>query len=180
MKSLLGKLGVILVGLAIFSYAEAWADEEERRTLRGLKGVYVSIADLTPESGEIGLTQDQLRTDVELRLRKAGIKVLTQQDFYSAKGKPYLLISVGCKKGEVGTRVGNRVYPYKFYALSMMVFLYQNVLLERSPNINVSGATWTGASFGWSSKDNMRNFIKNGLGDIVERFMNDYLAENQK
>jgi hypothetical protein len=31
MKSLLGKLGVILIGLAIFGYAEAWGAEDETR-----------------------------------------------------------------------------------------------------------------------------------------------------
>lgn len=48
-------------------------------TLKGLKGVYVVIEDLNEEVIKDGLTVDAIRTDVELKLRLAGIPVLLEE-----------------------------------------------------------------------------------------------------
>ncbi len=50
-----------------------------RQSLRGIQGVKVEIV-INDAVRKTGPRKDQLRTDVELRLRKAGIKVLTENE----------------------------------------------------------------------------------------------------
>jgi hypothetical protein len=38
----------------------------EQMPLRGLKAIYVSVADINPEIERLGLTKDQIKTDVQL------------------------------------------------------------------------------------------------------------------
>jgi hypothetical protein len=50
--------------------------ENNRRTLRGLKGMEAFVASLQPEVEQTGLTKSAIQTDVESKLRQAGILVL--------------------------------------------------------------------------------------------------------
>jgi len=49
----------------------------KQKALVGLKGVGVDVAKISPEAERLGLTAAQVKTDVELRLRKARVRVLT-------------------------------------------------------------------------------------------------------
>jgi hypothetical protein len=55
---------------------QAGADDDptSRETLRGLIGVRVVVAQLDPAVQRLGLSMPQVQTDVELRLRAAGIR----------------------------------------------------------------------------------------------------------
>jgi hypothetical protein len=68
---------------------------DQKDTLKGLQGIYVVVEDLyaKPETEEWGLTRQQLLTDVELRLRQNGIKVLSSlEECSSTPGSPYLYV----------------------------------------------------------------------------------------
>jgi len=52
----------------------------KRTTLRGLQGVRVFVTGPTREMEKYGLTTRQIKADVELRLRGAGIKTLSLED----------------------------------------------------------------------------------------------------
>ena len=69
---------LILVLLLLASTgAQGLDNENTRATLRGLNGVQVVVEDMMkPDIERDGLTRQQLQTDVELRLRKAGISGL--------------------------------------------------------------------------------------------------------
>jgi len=45
--------------------------------LRGVSSVWVLIESLGPEEANIGLADDTVHTDVELRLRSAGLRVIS-------------------------------------------------------------------------------------------------------
>src|SRR4030095_1084507 len=49
--------------------------ESNRRTLQGIRSLNVIIGDLDSDGRKSGLTEEQLRTDVELKLRLAGITI---------------------------------------------------------------------------------------------------------
>ena len=70
--------------------AFALVDEEQRQVLRGLEGVHVVIKRLKPEIEMDGLYRSTLETDVELTLRMAGIKVLTEEESLQTSGVPDL------------------------------------------------------------------------------------------
>jgi hypothetical protein len=92
----------VLAGLAVLwgsigiSGGGSWASDDKyaRATLRGIEGVNVAIESLEPEVERAGLVRQQIETDVELRLRKAGIRVLTEEERQGTPGAPYLYINV--------------------------------------------------------------------------------------
>jgi len=171
MKSLSVKWGVILViGLAIFGYTEVWGKSKlQRTTLRGLKGVYVLIEELNPDLEKDGLTGEQLLTDAELKLRKVGIEVLTEEEWLKTPDLPYLYVNIN------GDKVKNT-----FYCLSIQVSLIQEIRLERNSFIKASSSTWQTSSVGGCNESVVISTVRDGLGDIINNFINDYLAENPK
>ncbi|MER3447850.1 MAG: hypothetical protein C4291_13930 [Candidatus Dadabacteria bacterium] len=60
--------------------AKELAETYQSYSLRGLHGVRVLLTDLNSDAKQEGLIKSELQTDVELRLRKAGIRVLTGED----------------------------------------------------------------------------------------------------
>ena len=95
------------------------AEEDARETLRGLKGVQVVVEDMDPDVERDGLTKSQLQTDVELRLRKAGIQVLKEEERRATPGRPYLYVAVTTLKDRDGLS----------YAFAINVDLEQKVAL---------------------------------------------------
>jgi hypothetical protein len=73
------RLCVAVVSLLLICSSSARAVDSElsRKTLKGLTTLDVVIEELTPEAERDGVTKSQLQTDVELRLREAGLRVVS-------------------------------------------------------------------------------------------------------
>ena len=140
---------------------------EERETLRGLRGCCVLIESLDKEIVRAGLTRSVLKTDVELRLRKAGITVLTEEQSLRTPGGPYLYVNINAIKIE---RTDLFVYDAE-------VEFIQNVILSRNRSIETGATTWDHSFTGITP--NLRT-IRESVRDSIDRFMNDYLAVNPK
>ncbi|MGA2267560.1 MAG: hypothetical protein ABSH44_03720 [Bryobacteraceae bacterium] len=149
------------------SVATAVDNEFTRKSLKGLKGVNVLVEPLEAEVEQGGLTKTSIQTDVELRLRQAGITVLTDAENLAAPGSPYLYIVVLTFRGPQ-------------YNYSIGVELCQSVRLERDPSIQIFGATtWSVAGIGGVSRNNPRA-IRDDIKDYVDMFINAYLSVNPK
>lgn len=143
----------------------AGSEEVHKKGLRGLKGVYVAVEALKPEAERLGLTSDQIKTDVELRLRKAGVRVLTKKECFETPGAPYLSLRIGTyiDQGHV--------------AFITLVELVERVTLARG-FIN-PGAIWNSAIVGIVGATNIGE-IRKDVGDRVDNFIRDYLEMNPK
>ena len=141
-----------------------------RATLRGLKGFEVLIEDIAPEAKEDGLTKDLIKTDVELRLRKAGIRVLTKEESPKIPQSQYLYINV----------IAGKHKESEFYSIAIFVDLKQEVYLKRNPSITVLASTWSVATVGGVSASQMKSNVREQLGDLMDKFINAYLAVNPK
>lgn len=137
----------------------------QRDTLKGFHGVGVLVEDLRPEAEKYGLTKEALQTDTELRLRQYGIKVLPPE-------QPF----VPCLYIHVNTVVQER---FPIAAVAVQVEFQQGVLLYRDLKTRVTATTWgegvvivVGAS---KLKD-----VREHVQDLVDKFINDYLAVNPK
>jgi hypothetical protein len=73
--------------------AFAQDDADTRPTLRGFSGVYVVVEPLSPQIENEGLTTDQLQKDIVEKIRTAGVKVLSKEEFFKTPGKPYLYVN---------------------------------------------------------------------------------------
>ena len=84
---------MLLITLPLLIGADDSALEKERARVKaldhsiaslcGLEGVGVVIEGLPGETTQAGLTENQLKTDIELKLRLAGIKVLNQDSSFA-------------------------------------------------------------------------------------------------
>lgn len=142
--------------------------ESRRNSLKGLAAVYLLIEPLNSEARDAGLSASQLRTDIELRLRSAGIPVLTVEQGSAAPGNPHLNLSVVYLRNEA-----------RFSVFSTRLALIQNVLPSRNPNQLLLASTWSVSHSGYTAGNGVSS-IRETVQDSADRFCNDYLAINQK
>ncbi len=178
MKSL-SVMGVILIGLIIFGHTEVWGGlVEDRASLQGMEGLYILIDGQFESLIRKGITKEQLKTDVELQLRKAGIKVLTEQESVALPGTPYLSVTFQVSEGIC--KVSHTDSSLKFYAIGMLIQLHQEVRLDRNPKIKINGVTWKAATTSWFTAKEMKNGTREHLKNGIDLFANEYLAVNSK
>jgi predicted amidohydrolase len=150
------KIALALVVLLLLP-GVSYALTDNQKALVGLPGLSVSVA-VDPRMLPFGLTEEQIKTDVELRLRKAGIKVV--------EGRwPLLAVSIT-------TMIRSATI---FYAIEMG--LSEIATLDRG--IRASGTIWNTGYMGVTGTAKIRE-VRNAVGDQVDKFINDYLAANPK
>jgi len=137
-------------------------------TLHGLNGVGVVIENINQETQRDGLDPNQIRADVEIRLRKAGIKVLTGSKYRKESGLPYLDVNVSAVKSK----------KLDLYAYHIAVEVYQLMTLNRDRNIVSFSDTWSTGSTGMVDTANFSKNVKEEIVDTLDRFVNAYLAMN--
>lgn len=89
----------LLLVIAIWS-VQSWALSPDREKLKGLKGVAVFVEPLRPELEHEGLSRRQIQEDVEAKLRKAGIRVLTGTQKPSFWEAPFIYVNLSVGKLE--------------------------------------------------------------------------------
>jgi hypothetical protein len=157
-----------LFPLNLASNAFAQDDADTRPTLRGFPGVYVVVEPLSPQIENKELTTDQLQKDAEAKIRTAGMKILSKEEFLRTPGKPYLYVNVNI------SILRTQITRYIFY---VRVEFNQEVSLMKNPGTIVPAATWSTGGWGIDfSLENIRNTVKNQ----VDKFVNAYLAANPK
>ena len=162
------RIAVLATAIAlVFLYAIplAFAEDKEitRLTLRGIKEVNVVIESIEPEIQNLGLTQAQVKADVESKLRLANIAVSPDIE----RGRPAVYLYVLVIRPEKISRL--------FYSISLSVL--QNVVLERDPNVKTNTDTWVVRMLGMSSGIEA---IRADIRSLMDQFIEDYRKANQK
>ncbi len=155
----------ILLSLGVVGKARG-ADDFMRSTLVGLAGVHVGV-DVHKEAEREGLPRTTLQTDIELRLRKAGIRVLTLEEVKEIPGLPLLSLVIGTQKNPIG-----------IYAYHLALEVWQSVSLLRDPSILTQGLTWRASGVTGTVGDLKLSGVREYVQDKVDEFINDYLAAN--
>jgi hypothetical protein len=160
---------IAYVLLTAASPGRAQDGDPRTETLRGLSGVGVGIEYLNDEAKRAGFDANTLQTDVELKLRLAGIKVLTREESIRVPGSPSLYVNLNF----INAANGLGVY-------SIEVELKQNALLERDKTVlALRATTWSTGYLGTAPRDTVSP-VRSALGDLVDRFLNAYLSVNPK
>ena len=145
----------------------------QRDSLKDLPGVAVMVERFRTEAEQAGFDRRTFQTDVELKLRMTGIRVLETEDH----GSPLLYLNVNAMHSEP-----NRRAPY-----SISLELIQDVVLQRqTPSTpedssedvlekrTTFATTWSSEVLGLGTVANARDASK----DLVDTFANDWLAVN--
>ena len=155
---------------AFVSPTLALDSEPNRQTLRGLQGVKVLIEDLGSDIERLGLIKNQLQMDLEAKLRKAGIKVLTQEECYKTPGEPYLYLNINVNTGKLGDEK---------YSYSIDIGVIQNVLLQRDPRMKSYSVTWSTGGVGTIEKEFVGR-LQESVDELVKIFVNAFFSVNPK
>lgn len=162
---------VTLFLLTIISSSLFAIDSElTRQTMTGLQGVNVMVEDLQPNmqkyARKFGLVQEQLKRDVEQKLQKSGITILTQENWLKTLGRPVLYVNINTHE-----------YEKYWYAYDIKVELKQIVYMEANPKVKTLASTWSISMTGIANIGTL-NTIRDNLGSLVNRFIDAYLSAN--
>jgi len=194
-------LFLLFLGGNVFIAAQTYG----RESLRDIQGVSIQIVanDLVEETN---LEVEELQIIVELELRKAGIRVLTEDERLDVSGQPFLSVNIagaGFRLSQDRSTLG--------HAFWMQLRLFQNTkLLKDLARLNnsldnsgedyrkfyyrgsveslstVSSGTWHTASvFGVVPlsdmyKDAVQDTMRDSLVNLTKLFISDYLSENSE
>jgi hypothetical protein len=169
MKKYLTLLIVMLLSFLIFNPVvfAIGDDEYSRSSLRGLKKLLVAVEIQKPVSEDfrkVGLTEDRIRTGVELKLQKAKIDVVYAD---LSSDTPILHVEV-----DGSNRNG------KTFSFLIEVELWQKSFLKRDPKAEVLTGTWSTGVFGSGSASNIANNIMGLIDSMMDSFVKAYLSVN--
>ena len=146
------------------------ASEYTVESLRGLIGVGVLVEDFSPEvKAKLPFDKNQIRVDVELKLRMAGIKVLSDEERFNTPGMPFLYVRVS---------IGETSDLLPILGYNITVQLRQQVYLARNFEL-LFGSTWEKSV---TDAVNIRNVsaTRKMVKNFVDHFIYDYLLVNPK
>jgi len=164
--SLLLLLGSVFV-VPFLSYAQG--DQAQVNTLKGLKGIGVSIGDIDPDATADGLNSPKLLSEVTKKLKKSGIKVFTEVELPTIAGQPMLLVNVNTSK-----------QPGPIYIFSLTLDLNQIVLLSRNNGLTAVSPTWTVLTTGGALPEDLMKNVQAALNPMLDSFIADYKKANPK
>jgi len=142
-------------------------DQYSRLSLRGLKKLSVAVQIEKPISEDfkkVGLTEDRIRTGVELKLQEAKIDVIYRD---LSSDTPILHVEV-----EGSNKDG------KTFSFLIEVELWQKTFLKRDPKVEVIAGTWSTGVFGLGSAQNIANDIMGLINNMMDTFVKAYLSVN--
>ena len=157
----------LLLGSAVF----ALDNKLNRHSLYGLKEISVLI-ELPSGLRDTPLSERQIRNDVEVKLRSAGIKVGFMEESVDFASRPCLYVRVSSIKPQSGFPC---IVP--FY---VNISLYQEVYLKRDPSIALTGETWSAGEVVLSETQRASSFIRGNIQELMDSFINAYLSVNPK
>lgn len=160
---LVGVLAMCLVAICVAS-----ALTGKQRVLQGIKGVGVVVV-LSDDAVKAGLLKSQVQTDVELKLRRDGIKVLSQAEY-----GPILHINVFA----LALQSVDKQHTLG-YVCCVKYELQEYVKIMRSGEI-ILASTWNMISIVHGPPDTFSSQVRRHISDFLDMFLNDYLAANPK
>ena len=162
---------VLLTVLQIFAFGLCAGAEEPRinvKPLQGLTGLAVVVGKLSEDAKKILLTNKDIQDIAELKLRMAGIKVLSREERLSTPGMPYLYLRISIKATDDGFVYG-----------STKIQIEEEACLSRK---ELCGAfiTWDKGSIFSVGKDRANQFVKDSINEDMDIFLNDYFTVNPR
>ncbi len=152
---------IFLVGIASSSVRAD--DSLSRATLKDLRVISVLVEDLPDSAKILDISKDAIQTDVELKLRLAGMRVVPEDEGQRLLGSPVLYVNLNV--ADDGK------------AADIKVEMQQNALLERNKMWTPRIPTWSaGGLVSNPTSQGIRNFIK----ERVDEFLNAWLSVNPK
>ena len=153
-------LAFSLAGCSVYGFD----NRQARETLIGFESVQVLVKGLNRDVRIMELTEAQLKTDIELRLRGKGILVLGEMGV--AQGNPILYLAINSTQA---SSKGGSIY-------NIDLSFWQDVRLALSGE-STRAPTWSSGVIGATYN---KKHIRNAVINKVDEFLNAWLSVNPK
>jgi hypothetical protein len=142
-----------------------------RKTLVGLPGFFVAVEDMDTAAARVGVTSGVLQTDVESRLRAAGMRLYTGDDFKNILEVPQLYININ-ELALHGAQAG-------LFTYNATAEVRQAIKLSRNTDIASTSVTWRApATVGTVGSDNFYVALRDGVREQVDLLITAFRAVN--
>lgn len=161
------RLASLIVGaaLVISTHAAAHIRTGQPEVLKGLEAVRLEVERIKPEIERDGLFRDTLQSDMELKLRMAGIRVLSEEEAQKKPETPILYLNVDALKCSLG------------YVYNIGLYLIEQGTLARKP-MKASGIFLRiPEQLGIASR---LSEIREAVDDSLDEFIKTWNASNSK
>ncbi len=164
-------LWIILFVTCFASTPTVWAigdDKYSRPSLKGLRKLTVVVQIEKPVSDDFkkaGLTEERIRTGIELRLRETKIEVIYGESLPS--DTPIFHVEVnGSKRND------------KTFSFLIEVELWQKCILKRDPQVEAISATWSSGVFGLGTASTIGNDMMGWVNSMMDTFVKAHASVN--
>jgi hypothetical protein len=164
--------GAIMLAAILGTGAAALAQDQdlEDTSMRGLTGIYVLVDKLPEVLKTSGILDVELESQVEIQLKKAGIKIIERPEALALRGKPFFYIQVR----------GAKPRGQPVYSIFVIGALVQRVSLERDPSLTGFARTWIITNFSSAEEKELRTQTTFCVWQVAQSFINSYLSVNPK
>lgn len=162
---------IIMLLISVVGISSSHATEAP---LKGLSGVRVFVA-VSRDAVSGGLTEGNVRAEVELMLRAYKVPVLTQQEYAKQGGA----LTVEVKAFFEHTITGKKQGYFSVIRLKVEEYAYlqRNVAESASP-APILVVTWETEIASSGPPENLRKGSTEGIQNVSKEFINEYLATN--
>ncbi len=140
------------------------------QNLVDVKEVYVRVHALQQDAEPAGLNEEQLQEDVEFRLRLAGIKLCSGQEWHAYKGIAFFQVIIDTASA----------YDSPNMAFHVSVELSQDVQLDKYRFTPVNATMWHDSKVGMSLNTDFPERVRQDVKELMDKFLFDYLKANPK
>jgi len=157
---------LLVLVLSLLAVSPIISSEPEKKSLAGISGMNLIIETLDDVALEAGLSKEQLKTDVEQKLRLAEIEV-------DSKSSPYVYVWINCAlpKSASGQEMG-------YVAMVHVEFKQEVYVLGNSHRMYAP--TWESSLLIWGSQSGFEDDARKRVRDLMDQFINDYISVNRK
>ena len=171
-KFLIGVFVILFIHIASSPKAFSLTEEEQAKSLLGLKGVYVAFENFTPDvMMNCSLTMEYLKNLVEKKIGQSGINILTEAEYQASRRKPVLKITISLS--EIKT-------PEACHLVNIDIALFQTVSLLNSHKATFHIPTWWDSKTGMSGIIPLNKCVRDAIHEILDAFVVDFLSVNSK
>lgn len=165
---------ILLISVNLSSLSFAIDGEYSHAVFSGLKSVYVQVDPINPKTEQKGIASAQLRKDTEQQLKKAGIKVLSEEEYNRLKISatyPLARLDLSVTIDEI------QIENVSFNVNNIVVGVRQAAFLGRKPAISMFATTWERREIDFSDSSAA---IQQKVRAYVGEFIAAYLAANPR
>ena len=165
---------ISVIAFLLFSTPGKSLPLSSMESLKGLKGVEVLIEELNPDLEDLNLTMIQMQSEVEAKLRKASVPVLSKEENERIQPlrKPYLYIRINSSK--LSSRRESIAYNIGI-ALNQQVTLRGHAEAKKC----FFAPTWYTSVVGAAGRKNVEVILE-AVQDLTDKFIHAYLKANPK